>query len=161
MNRAELESLDREGLSRIVLAQVEAIERLSAKAAALEAEVAELRSKLDRPRKTPDNSSVPASRGQKTTTAFFKSRKTRKAHPGAHRRLDPDPTHRRDVLASVCGRCGADVSLSPQEPCEVYDRVEIPPVVPEITRVSLHGGVCPCCANFCEIGASRPARRLG
>jgi transposase len=47
----------------------------------------------------------------------------------------------------VCGHCGADVRQSPQEPSEVYDRIEIPPIAPEITRVSLHGGVCPCCAK--------------
>src|SRR5208283_1772611 len=41
----------------------------------------------------------------------------------------------------------ADVSGSPQEACEAYDRIEIPPVAPEITRVRLHGGVCPCCAR--------------
>ena len=147
MNRADVELLDREGLIRVALAQGEAIDRLNAKTAALEAEIAALRGKLDRPPKTPDNSSVPPSRGQKKTTAFFKSRKKRKPHPGAHRPLHPDPTHRRDVLASVCGHCGADVSGSPQGPCQVYDRVEISPLVPEITRVSLHGGVCPCCAR--------------
>ncbi len=47
----------------------------------------------------------------------------------------------------MCGHCSADVSGSPQGPCQVYDRVEIPPLVPEITRVSLHGGVCPSCAR--------------
>ena len=51
------------------------------------------------------------------------------------------------MLASVSGHCGADDSQSPQQPCEVYDRIEIPPLAPEITRVSLHGGVCPCCAK--------------
>ena len=97
--------------------------------------------------KTPDNSSLPPSQGHKKATEFVKNRKKRKPHPGAHRALHPNPTHRRDVLADVCGHCGADVSLSQQEACEVYDRIEIPPVAPEITRVSLHGGVCPCCAK--------------
>jgi len=27
------------------------------------------------------------------------------------------------------------------------DRVEIPEIKPDVTRVSLHGGVCPCCAK--------------
>ncbi len=71
MNRADVESLDREGLIRVALAQGEAIDPLNAKAAALEAEIAELRGKLDRPPKTPDNSSVPPSRGQKKTTALW------------------------------------------------------------------------------------------
>jgi transposase len=28
-----------------------------------------------------------------------------------------------------------------------YDRIEIPDIRPEVTRVVLHGGVCPCCAK--------------
>ncbi len=106
-----------------------------------------MRAKLDRPPKTPDNSSIPPSQGQKRTTEFVKSRRKKKPHPGAHRPLHPNPTQRRDILANVCGHCGADVSKSPQAPCEVYDRIEIPPIAPEITRVSLHAGVCPCCAR--------------
>ncbi len=126
------------------MAQAEAIERLIAKVANLEAA---LQAKQDRPPKMPNNSSIPPSQGHKKTTEFVKSRRKKKPHPGAHRPLHPNPTHRRDVLASACGHCGADVSGVPQAPCEVYDRIEIPPIVPEITRVSLHGGVCPCCAR--------------
>jgi hypothetical protein len=47
MDRAGLDSLDREGLIDEILAQTEAIERLIGEAAALRAEVAELRAKLD------------------------------------------------------------------------------------------------------------------
>src|SRR5271165_5803191 len=147
MNRNAFDSLDREGLLGVALALAESNERLIAKVTNLEAEVARLQAKQDRPPKTPNNSSVPPSQGHKKTTEFVKSRRKKKPHPGAHRPLHPNPTHRRDVVASVCGHCGADVSQSPQEPSEVYDRIEIPPIAPEITRVSLHGGVCPCCAK--------------
>ena len=34
-----------------------------------------------------------------------------------------------------------------QSPCETYDRIEIPEIKPDVTRVTLHGGVCPCCAR--------------
>jgi transposase len=148
MNRATaFDSLDREGLLGVALAQAEAIERQAKELATLREEIAELRAKLDRPPKTPDNSSVPPSHGPKKTTEFVKSRRKKKRHPGAHRPLHPNPTQQRDVMASVCGHCGADVSQSPQEPCEAYDRIEIPPIAPDITRVRLHGGVCPCCAG--------------
>src|SRR5271165_2875274 len=147
MNRNAFDSLDREGLLGVALALAESNERLIAKVTNLEAEVARLQAKQDRPPKTPNNSSVPPSQGHKKTTEFVKSRRKKKPHPGAHRPLHPNPTHRRDVLASACGHCGADVSGAPQAPCEVYDRIEIPPIAPEITRVSLHGGVCPCCAG--------------
>ena len=131
----------------VALAQAEAIERLSAKVVALEAKIAQLEAKPDRPPKTPNNSSIPPSQGHKKTTDFVKSRRKKKPHPGAHRSLHANPTHERDIVASVCDRCGADVSQSPQEASEVYDRIEIPPIAPEITRVRLHGGVCPCCAR--------------
>jgi transposase len=140
MDRAAFDSLDREGLIGVALAQAEAIERLSAL-------VAQLQAKLDRPPKTPDNSSIPPSQVHKKTTEFVKNRRKKKPHSGAHRPLHPNPTQQRDVMASVCQHCGADVSQSPQEPCEAYDRVEIPPIAPDITRVRLHGGVCPCCAG--------------
>ena len=148
MNRATtFDSLNWEEVVGVALAQAEAIERQAKEIAALRAEVVDLRAKLDRPPKTPDNSSIPPSRGHKNTTEFVKNRRKKKAHRGAHRPLSPNPTHRRAILADVCGHCGADVSQSPQKPCEVYDRIEIPPIAPEITRVSLHGGVCPCCAR--------------
>ena len=147
MSREAFESLDREQLIGVAMAQAEAIERLGATVTALKAEVAELRAKLDRPPKTPDNSSLPPSHGHKKAVEFVKDRKKKNPHPGAHRPLHPNPTQRRDVLASVCGGCGTDVSQSPQEPYEIYDRIELPPIAPEITRVSLHGGVCPCCAR--------------
>ena len=41
---------------------------------------------------------------------------------------------------------GAEARVE-QSPCEVYDRVEIPAVVPDVTRVSPHEGTCPCCAR--------------
>jgi transposase len=148
MNRATtFDSLNWEELVGVALAQAEAIERQAGEIAALRAEIVELRAKLDRPPKTPDNSSIPPSQGHKNTTEFVKNRRKKKAHPGAHRPFSPNPTHRRDIVADVCGHCGADVSQSPQAPCEVYDRIELPPIAPEITRVSLHGGVCPCCAR--------------
>ncbi len=43
--------------------------------------------------------------------------------------------------------CGADVSRRPQIARAAYDHVEIPDIEPAVTRVTLHGGSCPCCAK--------------
>ena len=51
------------------------------------------------------------------------------------------------MFAATCRGCGADVSGAPQRICESYDRIEIPASRPDVTRVSLHGGICPCCAK--------------
>ena len=119
---------------------------LMAETARLAARVAELEAKLGLPTKTPDNSSLPPSKGQKPSRPSVPKRKA-KPHPGAHRLLHPDPTRHQDVLAMSCQACGADVSGAEQSPCEVYDRVEIPTIEPDVTRVSLHGGTGPCCAR--------------
>jgi len=146
MNREEVESLDKETLIRLVLAQADTIGALTGQIEALAAQVAELEAKLGLPPKTPDNSSVPPSRGQKPSEPSAPRPKAR-PHAGAHRPLHPNPTSRRDVFARRCHGCGADVSTVAQMACEAYDHVEIPPVQPDVTRVTLHGGVCPCCAR--------------
>jgi transposase len=142
MDRGWLDSLDREGLIGVILTQFETIERLTGEVASLRAENAELGAKLGRPPKTPDNSSVPPSRGQKPSV-WAKDRPKRKPHAGAHRPLYPNPTQRRDVLATSRQHCGADVSRTAQKPRQAYDRIEIPKIKPDVTRVVLHGGVCP------------------
>ena len=130
----------------LIAALLERVEVLVAENARLAARVAELEARLGLPPKTPDNSSLPPSKGQKPSLPPAPKRKA-KPHPGAHRLLHPDPTRLHDVRALSCQACGADVSGAEQSPCEVYDRVEIPATVPDVTRVSLHGGVCPCCAK--------------
>jgi len=122
------------------------ITALMAQVAALTARVAELEAKLGLPPKTPDNSSLPPSKGQKAS-APAKPKAKANLHAGAHRPLHPDPTRERIVSALVCQGCGADVSAAPQSAVQVYDRIEIPEVKPDVTRVTLKGGVCPCCAR--------------
>jgi transposase len=152
-----LSSSEKDTLIGALMARLQALEaRVSAlevenaalrtENATLAAENAALREKLNLPPKTPDNSSKPPSQGQKAngeTTAKPKG----KAHAGAHRRLHPNPTRRRDVLAEHCPHCRADVTGVVQAEVQAYDRIEIPEIVPDVTRVTLFGGICPCCAR--------------
>ena len=142
----DLPSLSHAEKDALIVALLARVDALVAEVTALQRDVAELRFKLDLPPKTPDNSSTPPSRGQKPSQAPA-SKDKRKAHPGAHRRLHPNPTSRRDLFASSCRHCGADVSARPQCPREAYDHVEIPDIEPDVTRVTLHGGSCSCCAK--------------
>jgi transposase len=137
------ELTDKDALIAALLAR---IEELLAVNAALTARVAELEAKLGLPPKTPDNSSVPPSRGQKSSDRSAPKGKA-KPHAGSHRPLHPNPTSKREIFACRCGGCGADVSGVAQNPCETYDRVEIPEIKPDVTQVSLYGGVCPNCAK--------------
>jgi transposase len=138
-----------------LLARIEAltahIERLARRIAALEAENAilkaenvALREKLILPPKTPDNSSTPPSQRHKAN-GETKAQPKDKPHSGAHRPLHPDPTRRREVRADRCPHCRADVTGVAQMPIQAYDRIDIPATTPDVTRVTLFGGTCPCC----------------
>lgn len=146
MDRAALDSLDKETLVRLIMAQAEALAALRLECEGLRARIADLEAKLTLPPKTPANSSTPPSRGQKPSGETHKKTR-RKPHPGANRALHPSPTAERVVAAAACQHCGHDVSAAPQSPCEVYDHIEIPQIRPDVTRVMLMGGAGPCCAR--------------
>jgi transposase len=141
MDRASLESLSREQLIEIILAQAEMIARLLKR-------IEDLEAKLALPPKTPGNSSVPPSQSRKPSDGGEpppKGKRRGKAHAGSHRELDPDPTQSLEIRVSCCPHCEGDVSSTGQRLCEAYDHLDIPPVQPVVTRVMLFGGVCPHC----------------
>src|SRR5450759_1338852 len=134
---SSLSSAEKDALIRTLLAQIDV---LTKRVAALEAE-------LGKPSKTPDNSSVPPSQGHKASGESEPKPKA-KPHAGCHRPLHPNPARRRDVLADRCEHCRADVSAVAQAAFHAYDRIEIPEIVPDVTRVILHGCLCPCCRRL-------------
>jgi transposase len=137
------DTVDKDALIAALLAR---IETLTSANALLVARIAELESKLDQPPKTPNNSSVPPSKGQKASESSRPKPKS-KPHAGSHRTLHPHPTRRHPVFACRCQGCGTDVRGVLQSPCEIYDRIEIPKIEPDVTQVSLYGGVCPGCSK--------------
>jgi len=98
-----------------------------------------LTAKLGLPPKTPDNSGVPLSKGQRSSEPS-KPKDKAKPRADAHRPLHPNPTSKRVVLACRGGGCRAEVSNTPQSPSGNYDRVEIPEINPDVTQVTLFGG---------------------
>src|SRR5713101_2593016 len=139
MNPDTLAQFSKDELIAQIEALTEQIDVLTKRVEALEAE-------LGKPPKTPDNSSVPPSQGHKASGESEPKPKA-KPHAGSHRPLHPNPTRRRNVLADRCEHCRADVRAVPQAAVHAYDRIEIPEIVPDVTRITLHGGVCPCCAR--------------
>ena len=142
--------VDKDAIVTALMARIEVllsrIEALTATNARLVGRIAELEAKLDQPPKTPNNSSLPPSKGQKASETS-KPKPKGNPHAGSHRALHPHPTRRHPVFACRCQGCGADVSRVPQSPCETYDRIEIPRIEPDVTQVSLYGGVCPGCSR--------------
>ena len=127
--------------------------RQATEIASLKALVAELKAKNETPPPNPGNSSVPPSAARKPN-GDGQSKPRGSSHAGAHRPLHPNPTSRRDVLATRC-RCGCDVADAAQSACEAYDKIELPPIKPDVTRVTLFGGTCPRCKG--KFKADAPA----
>jgi transposase len=111
------------------------------------ARIAELEQRLaafERPPKTPDNSSLPPSKGQKSDRPGG-DKSPRKSRPGFGRALEPNPDRVVDARLDGCPHCAAAFPAEHQTPQQVYDRIELPPIKPEVTRVRLFGGRCACC----------------
>lgn len=134
----DLSALDSAAKDALILALMERVEALTKR-------VEELEAKLAAPPKTPDNSSLPPSRGRKASPGAGESKPKAKPHKGSARALHPDPTRTVGARAQACPHCAADVSSAEQAVVHRYDRIEIPPIVPDVTRVELLGGRCPCC----------------
>ena len=137
MDRKTLERLSKDELITLVLAQAAQIAALTERIVALEA-------KLRPPPKTPDNSSVPPSRGQKPNRAEQRKAKP-KGRPDSFRALSETPDRTITVLASACLHCDHALSAGDQPTVHAYDHVDLPPIRPVVTRVLRHRGTCPCC----------------
>jgi transposase len=111
------------------------------------ARIAELEQRLatfERPPKTPDNSSLPPSKGQKSDRPTG-DKPPRKSRPGFGRTLEPNPDRIVDARLDACPHCAAAFPAEQQTTQQVYDRIELPPIRPDVTRVRLFGGRCACC----------------
>jgi transposase len=153
MNRDALKSLSKDDLIALVLAQADVIDQLTRHAETLagqidmlRARVDELESKLGKPPKTPDNSSVPPSQGQKPNRAERRAAK-RKGRPGVARALAENPDRVIEAWAESCPHCAHGLSPEDQEAFHAYDHMDLPPIRPVVTRIHRHRGTCPCCAR--------------
>jgi transposase len=142
-----LSHAEKDALILALLAQLAAAhERIAAQ----DARIAALEARLDeltRPPKTPDNSSRPPSQGQKPNRPESGARPPRKSRPGVGRTLHPNPDRVIDARLSACPNCEAAFPDASQTPQQVYERIELPPIKPDVTRVRLFGGRCACCGE--------------
>jgi transposase len=165
-----IDSLDAKSLKGLVLSLVTRIDELAGENNSLQARIdqlldqintllariAELEGRSREPPKTPTNSSLPPSSGQKANIADKSGRKKkcRKGRPGVARELCPNPDVTRDFFAERCD-CGGKVPLKGQVLAHAYDHVEIPPIRPWTTRNNLYKGDCSCCGK--TVTAKPPA----
>ncbi len=120
------------------------IQVLWAEVQPLKAQVAELEAKLQVPKKGAHNSSVPPSRTPKASKPVASPRQGRRQASvgGARggRPLHPDPDQTVIAQVKVCPHCGQDVAPEAQKLHARYDKIELPPVHPLVTRVHQYGG---------------------
>ncbi|WP_227323895.1 IS66 family transposase [Acidisoma silvae] len=140
---SKLTVAEKDALILSLLPLVSQLQAALARIAELEARLA----LLERPPKTPDNSSLPPSKGQKTSQPPDGRKPPRKSRPGFGRMLEPNPDRTVDRLLDTCPHCATTWPTEPQMPQQVYDRIELPPVRPDVTRVRLFGGRCSCCGE--------------
>ena len=152
MNRDALLPLSNDDLIALVLAQGDVIARQTGQIEALTKRVEELEAKAGRPPKTPDNSSLPPSRGQKPNRGERRAAQ-KKGRPGSFRALSAHPDRIVEVRALACPHCNHALAAADQPEFHAYDHVDLPPIRPVVTRIHRHRGICPCCRR----GFSAPA----
>ncbi|MFL5336865.1 MAG: IS66 family transposase, partial [Geminicoccaceae bacterium] len=139
-------------LSKLTEAEKDAlILALWAQVQALTARVAELEARLKEPAKTPGNSGLPPSKGHKAN----RPEKAERAGPrrgslgraGGGRPLAEEPDQVVIAKAAACAHCRAALGEGDQRLHARYDKVELPPVRPVVTRVERYRGHCPCCGG--------------
>ena len=140
MDRAALLSLSKDDLIALILALTERVAALEAKLAA--------------PPKTPDNSSLPPSKGQKPNRPD-RPKKGRHGRPGVARALAEHPDKVIVATLPACPHCDHALAPADQPDFHAYDHIDLPPLRPIVTRVHRHRGVCPCCHR--RVAASAPA----
>ena len=137
---------EKDALIRALWAQVQA---LTAQVQAVTARVAELEARLGGPPKTPDNSSLPPSKGQKPN----RPEKAKRGGPrpgslgrmGGGRALAATPDDTVAARPVRCAHCQAALGGADHVLHGRYDKIDLPQVAPVVTRVEQYAGRCRCC----------------
>ena len=127
------------------------IHALWAQVQALTARVAELEAKFGSPPKTPDNSSLPPSQGQKPNRddkpARTGPRQGSLGREGGGRLLAEAPDETVTARPARCAHCQAALDEADQTLAGRFDKVDLPTVAPVVTRVERYAGHCGCCGG--------------
>ncbi len=112
-------------------------------------ELENLQQKQSRTKKTSQNSSIPPSQefkeNKKDTEKKSSPRKASLGRKGGGRKLHPKPDQ--IIIAKVknCPHCGINIAEKEQKLTALYEKIEIPPLKPIVTRIQRYGGNCHCC----------------
>ena len=140
-NLDHLSHAQKDALIRALWERLEAAER----------RIAELEARPAEPGKTPDNSSLPPSKGQKPN----QPEKAKRVGPrqgslgrkGGGRPLVCHPDQTVTTKAPACAHCHAALTGAHHVLHSRYDKIDLPVVRPVVTRVERYAGHCPCCGG--------------
>jgi transposase len=137
-------------LSRLSHAEKDAlIHALWSQVQALTARGVALEARLGQPPKTPDNPSVPPSKGQKPNRPEKAKRqgprKGSLGRDGGGRALSADPDDVVVAKPARCRHCQAALADADRTLDARYDKIDLPQVRPVVTRVERYAGHCRCC----------------
>ena len=111
--------------------------------------VAELEAKLAAPPKTPDNSSLPPSKGKKPNRADKAARAGPRpgslGRTGGGRALCANPDETFSAKPARCAHCHEALAEADQVLHGRYDKLDLPKVAPVVTRVERYAARCRCC----------------
>jgi|tagenome__1003787_1003787.scaffolds.fasta_scaffold20796666_1 transposase len=129
----------------------ERVQELMRLVEALQARIAALEAQLGEPPKTSDNSSQPPSSDRKADRPAKGERTGPRAgsvgRKGGGRLLCAEPDEIIVAKARACAHCGTGLGEADQVRHGRYDKIELPPVRPVVTRVERFAGHCPCCGG--------------
>ncbi len=140
----DLTTLSHEQKDALIVALWEQVVSLTARLTALE-------QKQNEPPKTPDNSSVPPSKGQKANRSDTATRSGPRqgslGRKGGGRSLMQEPDQIVSAKAAGCRHCGTDLGEADHRLHSRYDKIDLPRVRPVVTRVERYAGHCSCCGG--------------
>jgi transposase len=144
LDLTNLSHAEKDALIRSLVAQLQAA---LARISELEKRLAE----LQRPPKTPDNSSLPPSKGQKSNAADQAKRNGPRTgsvgRTGGGRELTAEPDETVIARAARYQYCQSALATADQKLDARYDKIELPRVRPVVTRVERYAGRCQCCGR--------------
>jgi transposase len=119
---------------------------------ALWEEVQKLRQQGKKPKKTSKNSSLPPAKGFKAQVkSKNKASDVKRAgsigREGGGRQLSEHPDQIITAQVKSCSECGTEMGASWQQIIQRYDKIDIPPIKPVVTRVERYGCTCPACGH--------------
>jgi transposase len=108
----------------------------------------ELQKLKNKPQKTSKNSSLPPAKGFKAQVKKgTKKGKGRLGREGGGRALEESPDQMLKAEVKKCEGCGDDLTGTVQQLMQRYDKIDIPPIKPVVTRVERYGCTCPNCGQ--------------